>query len=162
DIAYSSVGNVTYRFGGKAQNQQSFPVDTYQCEKGPCKDYCPEGQICLDCSGFANFVRTCAGLPPAGESYGTAGIFDSHAEAIETWSANGNTVTINGRELEPGDMVGRPKNHVIIYIGNGKFADSHGGSGGRKAGNAIGIFDAKYPLETLWEGKTRYVRWRNP
>lgn len=156
DTAISSVGDVTYRMGGKSSGQQSFPQDDKTCENGPCKDYCPTGQLCLDCSGYANFIRTCAGLPAAGESGGTAGIFDSNSEAITDWDGG---TKVNGIELEIGDMVGRPNNHVLIYIGNGKFADSHGS--GRAPGEGIGIFDASYPLKTLWANETRYIRRRN-
>lgn len=155
DIAYSSVGDVSYRYGGKG-GPPPYPSDTKTCEEGPCKDYCPTGTICLDCSGYVNFIRTCAGLPAAGESGGTSEIFNSSAEVISGWDGSN---SINGKELMPGDMIGRPGNHVLIYIGDGEVADSHGS--GRAAGQAIGIYKLSFPMNDLWEGETVYLRRRN-
>lgn len=156
DIAYSAVGDVSYRYGGKG-GPPPYTADTHQCEDGPCKDYCPTGTICLDCSGFANYIRTCAGLPAAGESGGTTEIFNSSSEKISNWDGS---TSINGKELVAGDMIGRPGNHVLIYIGDGEVADSHGS--GRAKGQAIGIYSLDFPLKELWAGEDVYIRRRNP
>ncbi len=91
----------------------------------------PNNTVYNDCSGFANFVLKCASNKNSG-SY-TGDIFKEQS----VWDMDLN-------KLQPGDLVGwAPKNnkdnfgHVIIYLGNGKFGDCHGGDRGRKPGNCI-------------------------
>jgi cell wall-associated NlpC family hydrolase len=158
EIALSTVGWITYRYGGKG-GDPIYTAETKTDPDGrPYSEYCPDETICLDCSGYADFVRQCAGLEAASESSGTAGIFDTAngAELIDSWDDSG---MVNGEQLEPGDMIGYPSSHVLIYLGDGVIADSHGS--GRAPGDAIGIYDFSYGVNLyLQQGKTPYVRRR--
>lgn len=156
EIVQSSVGRVTYRYGGKGGDPPYTAETKVDADGVPYSTYCPEGTICLDCSGFADFVRSCAGMASAGESGGTSGIFDESAgaEVVEDWSSDG---TINGVPLEPGDMIGRPGSHVLIYMGDGNIGDSHGS--GRTPGDAIGIYSLSFAFD-LYEGQEVYIRRR--
>ena len=139
EIAQSTVGYVSYRYGGKG-GPPPYPSDTKDCELGPCSEYCPEGTVCFDCSGYVNFLASCAGLSSANESGGTSGIFGSSSAEKITSCTN---TTVNGsRELIAGDLIGWGGGHVFIYVGNGTIYDSHGS--GRAAGQAIGVY------ETTW------------
>ncbi|MDP2734944.1 MAG: NlpC/P60 family protein, partial [bacterium] len=143
-IARSFENNVSYRLGGKGQ-APPYTADTKDCGGQPCKDFCPEGTVCLDCSGFVATVAQCAGLASRNESSGTAGIFAS-APAIESCkgeqitTANG-TVTLTPGDLlgfKPGDYAKSPSfGHVWMYIGNGEVINSTGS--GRGKGSAVKI-----------------------
>ncbi|EKD33385.1 MAG: hypothetical protein ACD_76C00041G0003 [uncultured bacterium] len=146
-IAMQFKGKTTYRLGAKGQKPPY--ADTKTCDNGPCKDYCPEGTVCLDCSGFAAVVAKCAGLPSRRESGNSITIFDG-AEKITTTSCTSTTVTTESgvKTLRPGDYFGlwqtdypekEGMGHIWIYIGDGKVIDSHGGK--RASGDAIGIYD---------------------
>jgi cell wall-associated NlpC family hydrolase len=148
DIANSFNGRTAYRFGGKG-GPPPYDAETKTSPDGtPYKNFCPEGNVCLDCSGFVGMIRSCAGLPAVSD--GTAQIF---ANAEQITSCIGTNV--NGTELVPGDLIGwkagddkkgggtQSFGHVYIYIGEGKVADSHGS--GRAAGTAIGI----YPVSSV-------------
>lgn len=151
-IAQSLQGKVTYRYGGKGGPPPYTPdPKRHQCDGKPCETFCPEGQVCLDCSGFINHVLTCAGLPAPGG--GTADIFgSSKAERVTTID----DTHVNGKSLRPGDLLGWPKvgnannGHVLVYVGNGQVAESHGGSGWQ--GNAMRIS----PVTS--HSKIKYVR----
>ncbi len=142
-IASSFKGRTTYRFGGKG-GPPPYPADTKMCEGKACKSFCPEGTACLDCSGFVSKVLTCAGSKGAGGA-GTGSIF-SNTEIIKNptdISVSGSSVSINGSQLKPGDVVGwvagdrgHRVGHRLIYVGSGQFAESHAGNG-RDPGNAI-------------------------
>lgn len=90
----------------------------------------PGGFVYLDCSSFAAFVLKCANDKSIGQN--TSSIFSEQTiwdQKIEN--------------LNPGDLVGwAPQNnknqagHVMIYLGNGRFGDCHGGSG-KQPGNCI-------------------------
>lgn len=91
----------------------------------------PANTVYNDCSGFASFVLKCA-KNKSTDSY-TGNIFKDQS----VWD-------MDLEKLQPGDLVGwAPKNnksnfgHVIIYLGDGKFGDCHGGDSGRKTGNCI-------------------------
>ncbi len=139
-IAQSYVGKVTY--------SQAIP-------KGAVGS---DGYQRLDCSGFANTVLQCAGFVQ-GKDYinsGSADIF-GNSEKVNMSSGfviNGNDVLINNKVLNPGDLVGWTPSqgggngHVIIYIGNATFADSHSSS---VPGGAIGIYPAA-SLKNLYGG----------
>jgi cell wall-associated NlpC family hydrolase len=113
----------------------------------------PDGYAVLDCSSFVNTVLKCAGYVPGKDfvNEGTSSIFAS-AEKVNMSSGfkiSGSNVLINGTKLNPGDVIGWPPSanpqgngHAIIYIGNGTFYDSHGGTSGRQPGNAIGVYTA--------------------
>lgn len=139
DIANSFVHRTAYRYGGKG-GPPPYNLDTHisDCGGTPCKDFCPDGNICLDCSGFVNAVRACAGLNQTGN--GTAGMASTSTMISECTSTS-----VNGTELTPGDLIlwrgadeGKPgQGHVIIYIGDGQTAESVGS--GRAAGSAVKI-----------------------
>lgn len=131
EMAYSTVGRVTYRTGGKVGKIPPYSDTAVDPSGVAYKTYCPTGQMCLDCSGYAAMLLACAGMPSAGGS--TAEMFN------DATLINAGTVTdtsINGMTLQPGDLIGAPGWHVVIYIGDGKIAESHGGSG-RITANAI-------------------------
>jgi len=138
-ILKSTMCKVTYRFGGKGGGPP-YTADTFTCDNGPCRNYCPSGTRCMDCSGYVNFALKCAGMPAPGG--GTASIFGCNCSASEKIETYTNT-SINGRELVIGDAIGYPTGcgfgtgHVYIYAGNGTLYESHGGSSGRKPGNSI-------------------------
>jgi cell wall-associated NlpC family hydrolase len=138
-IAQSFVGKVTYTFGGKDAATQS------------------NGYSLLDCSGWANTVLSCAGYsaPKDYTNSGSADIF-SGAEKVNMSSGfviSGSDVLINNIKLTPGSLVGWPTvgsaiGHVILYVGNGTFMDSHAGT---SPGQAIGTFSASQ-LQSLYGG----------
>lgn len=153
EIASSFKGKMTYRLGGKGSSTGNppYPNDSKICENGrPCKEFCPANSTCLDCSGFTNQVLRCAGLSFINS--GSADIF-KNAEKVESLT----DTTANGKELKPGDLLGWALDdkatdskgnvlvgHVMIYVGDGKINDSHGGdavTGGRKAGNSLGEYN---------------------
>ncbi len=133
-IVKKYVGKVTYRYGGNGGD--GIPLGSR-----PTK--CPAGQLCYDCSNFMRHIFSCVGK--VGPS-GTTGDIFSGAEKIN--SATGTSV--NGITLKPGDLVGWPKigsannGHVIMYIGNGELAESHGGSGWNGNSVSISSFEAYY------------------
>jgi hypothetical protein len=143
-IANGATGKVTYRMGGKPWKQKPpFTADDKNCGAQKCRDFCPSGQLCLDCSGYMSYLYLCAGLKSP-DSF-TGSIFKGCTH-INSYTAT----SVNGVELKPGDLVGyapstcgQKVGHVLIYIGNGKITESHGGGGtenansGRKPGNAI-------------------------
>ncbi len=138
EIATSMAGNVTYRLGGKG-GDAPFRAESKKDSKGVSySSYCPDGQLCLDCSGFVSYVAKCKGLSSAGESGGTAGIFSgSAAEKVVSCNAQ----AINGVNLQAGDLIGWPTvgdeyGHVFMYIGDGYIMDSRGGIG-REPGRAV-------------------------
>ncbi len=144
-IAQSSLGKVTYRFGAKG-GKPPYGADEKTCDGRRCSQFCPEGTICLDCSGYVNFLLKCAGL--RAYSGGTHSIFGcncNNSEKINSFTAT----SANGITLNPGDVVGYPTGcgsgigHVYIYVGNGTLYESHGGGGtsepgsGRVAGKSV-------------------------
>jgi hypothetical protein len=130
DIVNKSKGKVTY-------NQD------YRTQSGP------NGTIYLDCSSFAAFVRQCSKLSNVGDT--SAAIFSDHTVF------NGNV-----NSLKPGDLIGWPPDanpngnsgHVVIYLGNNKFGDCHGGTG-RQPGKAISsTLTMTYLEHYITSGKT--------
>lgn len=131
-VINSMRGKVAYRFGGKGR-----PPPYSETPGGSFLEFntnCPAGNMCLDCSGFINYVLTCAGAPAPGG--GTGSIF-SGAEAIRDIDLKNNRV--NDVALKPGDLLGWKTNegghaigHVIMYIGGGQVAESKGGRAGRQ------------------------------
>ncbi len=112
-------GKVTYRYG--AYGGDGIPYNNRPTA-------CPSGQICFDCSNFIRHIFSCVGK--VGPSGTTADIFNGQ-EKISSATAT----SVNGKTLNPGDLVGWPKigsgntGHVILYIGNGKVGEVHGGTG---------------------------------
>ncbi|MFA6132274.1 MAG: NlpC/P60 family protein [Patescibacteria group bacterium] len=156
-VAKSFIGKVNYRYGGKG-GLPPYDADTKTCDGKPCKDFCPEGTICLDCSGFVSYASKCAGLPAV--SGGTSTIF---ATAPKISSCTDTTaVTSNGTvTLSPGDLVGFKSGdyaespsfgHIFMYIGNGEVIDSSGS--GRTGNRAVSTHKltwacSKYPLRLV-------------
>ncbi len=124
-IATSFSGKTTYELGGKGAQG-------------------PNNTILLDCSGYVNKALQCAGLPY--KNVGTSDLF----KGAEVVSSLTNT-TANGKTLQPGDLVGwtagtngQKYGHVYIYLGSGKFAESHGPSYSKDqsvSGKGIAIHD---------------------
>jgi hypothetical protein len=147
EIALSTVGNVTYRYGAKGGTPAYTKGDgtnwsTRTNASGiPFSTYCPEDTLCIDCSGYVDFLAACADLDPVALGGGTTGIFDSaRAEQITTCT----DTSVNGQTLQEGDLIGWNGNgHVWMYIGNGVVADSHG-SAQRTPGEAIGIYNTSW------------------
>ncbi|GEM_PF-1646783 len=120
---------VTYRYGAIGGDC------TVQESGKECK--CPAGQLCFDCSNFIRHILSCVGK--TGPSGTTSDIF-ANAEEIKTATST----TVNGKNINPGDLLGWPKKssggntgHVVLYIGNGQIVESHGGSG--RKGDSVDI-----------------------
>lgn len=120
NIAKSFSGKMTYKMGAKGTVG-------------------PGNTIQFDCSGFANYVLKCAGVPFV--NGGTASIFNGAEKVTKIEGA-----MVNGKVMSIGDLVGwragenkEKYGHVMVYIGSGQIqaVDSHGGS---TVGNALGIF----------------------
>ncbi len=93
----------------------------------------------IDCSSFACTVLTAAGIntPPPSQC-STANLFNGKSPQ-----------NINLNNVPAGFLVGFPPSasnngngHVYVSLGNGQFAQAHGGSSGRTPGNAINIVSA--------------------
>lgn len=162
EIALSSVGKVTYRYGAKGTNPPYSAEKKVDSSGVPYSTYCPSGTVCYDCSGFANYIAKCAGLTAAGETGGTSEIFSTSKGAQVISSIDLSSNSVNGVALVPGDMVGAPGDHVMIYIGNGQIADSHAGK--RLPGDAIGVYPlSDFGTNIMKKSSTRpslYVRRR--
>ncbi len=142
---YSAIPSITSSFENKMTYSQAIPKGQLGSDSKTIK---------LDCSGFVDTVLKCSGvnINKLGINGGTLNIFGiAKAEKI----VNGNIITkvidnkvsglVNDKVLKIGDLVGWPpqddKNgngHVMIYLGNGKVADSHGPTG--VVGKALGEF----------------------
>ncbi|NTW22288.1 C40 family peptidase [Candidatus Falkowbacteria bacterium] len=128
DIVASAVGKVTYGL-----NSTIKPGDCFG--KG---GQGPNGTICFDCSGFAAYVlKSSKNISING---GTGTIFSN--TAIKKYD----TGTLGS--LPEGTLVGwkqgdngKTFGHVLISLGNGRYADSHGNKA-RTPGGAIGIYTA--------------------
>ncbi|MCD8495139.1 MAG: NlpC/P60 family protein [Candidatus Pacebacteria bacterium] len=170
-IARSFVNQATYSMGGKNASNQS----------------CVPGPMCLDCSGFANYVLYCAGMLPGITddsqfrvhvyNTGTLGMFSGQdSRRIENlyneqgdWFVDlqGSTAPV---ALRPGDLLGwisgdggERNGHVVVYIGNGKTAESTSGDNGRTS-NSIKIRDVNsYGVRGVDQGGrlTRFRRYQN-
>lgn len=141
-IIDSFNNKVTYRWGGKGgslpsggkfklspneQNSGGYMCTNDSGQSIPCRNFCPLESVCLDCSGFVNHVRQCAGMSIYAGT--TSMVTNSSAIAIDmkTLSSDGKSITINGSNynLQPGDILVW-KGHVVIYYGNGIIAESKG------------------------------------
>lgn len=138
-IIESLKNKVTYRFGGKFGKQPPYSEKPEKADYYALNHFCPENTLCLDCSGFVVYVLRCAGLP--GLTGGTGNILKgSNIEMVTSYDIDKRTV--NEKELEPGDLIGyigeeskkTGVGHVLLYIGEGRFAESHGGISGRQPG----------------------------
>ncbi len=150
-VATSFKGKNTYRYGGgHSKNEPPFPSEksSWMCDGKQCRTFCPEGTSCLDCSAFVNQVLECAGFKRF-EGTTAAMVSNSKSEKITAMT----TTTANGKVLSPGDLLFY-NGHVVIYIGNGKTAESFGGNTGRRPGNSIALQDADTYFK---KGKKMYV-----
>jgi hypothetical protein len=112
----------------------------------------------LDCSSFVNFVSTCATGKSTGQN--TSAIFKDQ----QLWDQSLNS-------LKPGDLVGwtaansassKKVGHVFIYMGNGTFADCHGGKThpvGGCVGNSTGLASIVATGEAYTNGKLYFKRY---
>ncbi|TAK03990.1 hypothetical protein EPO34_02410 [Patescibacteria group bacterium] len=133
-IAESFIGKVTYRFGGKGK-PPPYTFDTKVSKDGQAfSGFCPEGTVCLDCSGFVDLVYACAGLPPKLTS-GSVKFANETLIDTSTCSDDGGVETADGSTiLVPGDLIGFSKGengqsasgHVWMYLGDGKLINSAG------------------------------------
>lgn len=139
-IALAAKGKVNYRMGGKIGLSPPYIYEEKKDGSGrPYSEYCPEGTLCLDCSGYSDFLAQCAGFSSLGGS--TSQIFSSNTEMVTSCTEN----SINGTLLKPGDVIGwRPGDgdmeygHIFTYIGNGKISDASGS--GRSNATAVNIY----------------------
>ncbi len=162
DIIASLNGKVTYRLGGKG-GPAPYPADNATCSDGqPCQNFCPSETICLDCSGFVNYIYHCAGIPTI--NGGTATIFGSTNDVLTVKNLTTTSVTVlgtNGDEnltLQVGDLLGWPPangkaGHVIMYVGNGQAAESTSGQNGRDPGKSLKIASV-----LKYKNKIKYIR----
>jgi cell wall-associated NlpC family hydrolase len=167
DIVNSLNGKTVYRMGGKNfEGQPPYPFETGNYVTSCVDTSNPNSSdvVCLDCSGFVNYVYYCAGLiggmADAKEHLATRGtkqMFSSSSAVVEEFvqdpASNNWAVklkdTNNPVELQIGDLLGwSPKGggsgHVIMYIGNGKTAESTSIGGGRNS-DSIKIRDIGSP-----------------
>lgn len=145
-IIDSFENKVTYRWGGKggalpsggqyklSPNESS--NGAYMCTNDsgnsvPCRTFCPGESVCLDCSGFVNHVRQCAGLSIYSGTSSMTSSPDAIAVNMSTLSNNGQSLSVNNQtyNLQPGDLLVW-NGHVVIYYGNGKIAESQGSLSG--------------------------------
>lgn len=150
-IVNSLNTRVSYRMGGKhLEGQPPYPADSTHSNS------CAPGPMCLDCSGFTTYVLYCAGIESDYIIQGTANIFANSErleEIVGPQDAGGVgewAVRVQGSQnlipLDPGDLLGWTADnieswgHVVIYIGNGRAAESTSAGGGRD-GNSIRIKD---------------------
>jgi len=148
EIATSMIGHVAYRYGGKG-GPAPYDADTKIDPNGVAySTYCPDDNLCLDCSGFVAYVSKCAG-DPLPDGYSTRELFDGSSEKVTTCSGDG----INGTDLNPGDLLGwnsdlepsESGGHVFIYVGNGKVFDAYG------SGREPGILAAQWTIPSVCE-----------
>jgi hypothetical protein len=147
-ITSSSVGKVTYRLGARTFSKPPYTGDAKYPETA---SFCPPKTMCLDCSGYTGMVLECAGITNFGgwkngdTTNGILGCQCSNSEKITSYT----DTSVNGKPLKAGDIVGFPSGcgdigldsgHVVIYDGNGKFFDCHGGKAGRQPGACVGNF----------------------
>lgn len=130
-IVSSLQNRVVYRWGGKHfwwpghPSGYAYPESNEKLLK--YRNFCPNGFMCLDCSGYVNFVLMCAGLKQGGGSAGLLGkskLLNTNDNPIDY--AKG---IVNGKPLQPGDVIGwtsgdklgdgpKPRvGHVLLYAG---------------------------------------------
>ncbi len=153
-IATSYANKVSYVWGGKGG-------------QGPV-DASGNSTVAFDCTGFTDAMRQCAGAPIA--SGGSSAIFNnggSGAIPLATPTSFVGT-KFNGKELIPGDVLGWPTvsgagviGHAYMYLGGGKFIDSHGGTAPGKATAPMALPDSYrkrtthiIPIEYCFKGGT--------
>ena len=170
DIVKSTYGHITFRMGGRYGGKPPYQNGSkaWTDKKGVLySTYCPKDQICLDCAGYVQFIRDCAGLPSANEEYGTKGIFITGGKAEKIITST--DTSVNGKDLKPGDVIGyglissngTAFGHATIYIGNGKVAQN---TPGRDPGKGVTtentISTSTIISQTTKGGHAAYVRRR--
>jgi hypothetical protein len=141
----ANIPTIAASFNGKMTYSQDVP-------KGQAG---PNSTIKLDCSGFANYVLKCAGVPFTNS--GSADIFKG-AERVNTSTMT--DTSVNGKTLQIGDLIGwtpsddsKGNGHVMIYVGNGTVNDSHGPATPVKPGQAYGSFPT-----TKYKSRITYIK----
>lgn len=142
-IARSFLGRTTYRLGAKGGSAPYSSETKIDSSGRHYSEYCPEGTVCLDCSGFVSMVAQCAGLASKGESGGTSGIFTSAPSIASCGSdsvtlGDGTTHTLTAGDLvgfKTGDWTESNSGHVWMYIGNGELINSV--DSGRASGTSV-------------------------
>lgn len=170
-IVKSMKNKVAYRWGAKGGeppytsrgNQFKDKSPKSGTNKGkPFYKFCPNDNVCLDCSGFINYVYMCAGLESPG--WGTKTIFnDSKLRKNIDQKIDFKESKLKEKKLKPGDLLGwkegdggKSAGHVIMYIGNNKISEASGGRSGRQSGsNPVINHIGKYKSEFFPEGKFR-------
>jgi len=155
-------GKVTYRFGAKGGD----PVYEFEKKTSPSgeaySDFCPDGTVCLDCSGYVGLVAHCAGLTLSGATGGSAGLLAS-APVIESCAGDDGITLEDGTitTLTPGDIVGFRSGdwsvepgmgHVWIYKGGGMLSNAagHTREPGRSAfSETLSRVCTKFPLRFI-------------
>jgi len=134
-IIDSMKNHVAYRWGGKLGTKAPYPEVRF-AQYG---SYCPAGNLCLDCSGFVNYVYRCAGIDRF--KGGTKSIFSNTTPQPVKGHIDFEKNTVDGKKLQAGDLLGWVESdndgkagHVIMYVGNGMIAESKGGEKGRQPG----------------------------
>jgi len=154
-IAESFEGKVAYRFGGRGSDLGAGKIfndggKNRNCGNQACNNFCPDNNLCIDCSAFISHVLDCAGLT-SGDLGGTDTILGGK-ETINMSNSNLSIGNINGIPLNPGDLIGKP-GHIAVYIGNGEFAESSSSNNGRLEGNGVQISNMSDRFET-WKFDT--------
>lgn len=138
-VINSMSGKITYQMGGKGAAG-------------------PNNTLYLDCSGFINYALKCSNLSSKRPQVngGTANIFSNQTK-----------LNYNGGILLAGTLVGwppgggKPYGHVWISLGDGTFAESHGGKSGKQPGGAIrtGVTIDQIQNTANKYGRDLYVRY---
>lgn len=79
-----------------------------------CKEGKWKGKQVFDCSGFISWGLRELGLAPKGQRWGDVELMDKF------------TTSITKDQLQPGDLLDHPGEHIACYIGNGKTVEAKG------------------------------------
>ena len=103
-IVNSMIGKVAYRFGGKG-GAPPYAENKPECMK--FNNFCPPGNLCLDCSGFVVYALKCAGI---NNINGGSGNVLKNTPLYTIDQVDFDKGTIDGIPLKTGDL--------IVWIGS--------------------------------------------